>query len=325
MVEYLLLVSFAVSFLVTYSATPLWIKAALRIRLTGRDMHHSGRREVPEMGGLVVNTGFLAGVLVYIGIASFYFNQNPELIYILAAMATCLIIMIVGMLDDILGWKIGLRKWQKPLLTSLAALPMMAVNAGEHEMVLPLLGSVDFGSAYPLLIIPLAITGAANGYNMLAGFAGLEAGMGVIILLTLGFVAWQTGSGWVAIIALCMATSLLAFLRYNWHPARIFPGDTLTYTVGALIAVIAILGNMEKIALFLFALYFLELLMKARTRFKGECYGKPDKRGLLSPPKRAESLTHVVMRIGKLREPQVVLLFFALQFFISALTLLLVF
>lgn len=325
MVEYLLFASFIGSFAVTYSLTPLWIKAAYRIKLTGKDMHNIRKPEIAEMGGLVVNTGFLAGILVYIGITTFYFNQNPELIYILAAIATCLIIMIVGMLDDILGWKIGLRKWQKPLLTSLAALPMMVVNAGEHEMVLPIVGSVDFGIAYPLLIIPLAITGAANGYNMLAGFAGLEAGMGVIILSTLGFVAWQTGSGWVAIIALCMITSLIAFLRYNWHPAKIFPGDTLTYTVGALIAVVAILGNMEKIALFLFALYFIEFLIKARTRFRGECYGKPDEKGLLRPPDKAESLTHIVMKIGKLREPQVVLLFFALQFFISALTLMLVF
>ena len=325
MVEVLLLVSFLVSFIITYVSVPLWIKAAERIGLKGRDMHSYKNREVPEMGGLAVSAGFIAGVLFYIAFATFYFNSNPELIYILAALATCLIIMIVGMLDDILGWKIGLRKWQKPLLTSIAALPIMAVNAGEHEMALPIIGLMDLGVLYPLLIIPLAVTGAANGFNMLAGFAGLEAGMGVIILTTLGFVAWQTGSGWVAVIALCMVMALLAFLRYNWHPAKIFPGDTLTYTVGALIAVVAILGNMEKIALFLFIPYFLEFVLKLRTRFQGECFGKPDERGLLSYPGRIESLTHVPLRIVKLREPQVVILIFALQFFVSGLTLLLVF
>ena len=325
MVEVLLLVSFLVSFAVTYVTVPLWIRAAERIGLKGRDMHSPRKREVPEMGGLAVSAGFVAGVLFYIAFATFYFNSNPELIYILAALATCLIIMTVGMLDDILGWKIGLRKWQKPLLTSVAALPIMAVNAGEHEMALPFLGSVDLGILYPLVVVPLAVTGAANGFNMLAGFAGLEAGMGVIILMTLGFVAWQTGSGWVAVIALCMVTALLAFLRYNWHPARIFPGDTLTYTVGALIAVVAILGNMEKIALFLFIPYFLEFLIKLRTRFRGECFGKPDQRGLLSPPGRVESLTHLPLRILKLREPQLVLLLYAFQFFVAAFTLILVF
>jgi UDP-N-acetylglucosamine--dolichyl-phosphate N-acetylglucosaminephosphotransferase len=325
MVEVLLLVSFLVSFIITYVTVPLWIKAAERIRLKGRDMHSYKKREVPEMGGLAVNAGFIAGVLFYIGFATFYFNSNPELIYILAALATCLIIMIVGMLDDILGWRIGLRKWQKPLLTSIAALPMMAVNAGERVMALPLMGAVDFGILYPLLIVPLAVTGAANGFNMLAGFAGLEAGMGAIILMTLGFVAWQTGNGWVAVIALCMVTALLAFLRYNWHPARIFPGDTLTYTVGALIAVVAILGNMEKIALFLFIPYFLEFYLKLRTRFRGECFGKPDQKGFLSPPSRVESLTHLPLKIIRLREPQVVILLYALQFFVSAFTLILVF
>jgi UDP-N-acetylglucosamine--dolichyl-phosphate N-acetylglucosaminephosphotransferase len=325
MVEVLLLVSFLVSFLITYITVPIWIRAAGRIGLKGRDMHSFVKREVPEMGGLAVNAGFIAGVLFYIALATFYFNSNPELIYLVAALATCLIIMVVGMLDDILGWKIGLRKWQKPLLTSVAALPIMAVNAGHHEMALPVFGLVDFGVFYPLVIIPLAITGAANGFNMLAGFAGLEAGMGVIILMTLGFVAWQTGSGWVAILALCMVAALLAFLRYNWHPAKIFPGDTLTYTVGALIAVVAILGNMEKIALFLFIPYFLEFYLKLRTRFQGECYGIPDKRGLLGSTTRIESLTHIVLRLGKLREPQVVLLLYASQFFVSALTLILVF
>lgn len=325
MVEVLLLVSFLVSFLITYITVPLWIKAAERIGLKGRDMHSYAEREVPEMGGLAVSAGFIAGVLFYIAFATFYFNSNPELIYILAALATCLIIMIVGMLDDILGWKIGLRKWQKPLLTSIAALPIMAVNAGHHEMVLPLLGPVNMGMLYPLLIMPLAVTGAANGFNMLAGFAGLEAGMGAIILTTLGFVAWQTGSGWVAVIALCMGTALLAFLRYNWHPAKIFPGDTLTYTVGALIAVVAILGNMERIALFLFIPYFLEFFLKLRTRFQGESFGIPDERGLLSPQERVESLTHLPLKIGRLREPQVVILLYAFQFFISGLALILVF
>ena len=324
MVEYILFSSFIISFIVTFMIIPRWINVAYRIKLTGKDMNNLKTPEIPEMGGLTVVSGFIAGVLVYIAITTFYLNQNPELIFILAAITTCLTIMIIGMLDDILGWKIGLKKWQKPLLTAVAALPMMAVNAGEHEMVLPIIGLVDFGIIYPLLIIPFAIMGAANGYNMLAGLAGIEAGLGIIILSTLGFVAWATGNGWVAIIALCMVASLLAFLRYNWYPAKIFPGDSLTYTVGALIAVIAILGNMERIALILFILYFLEFAIKSRTRFKGECYGIPDKQGYLTSPKKVESLTHIIMKI-KLRETQIVLLFFAFQFIISATALLIVF
>jgi UDP-N-acetylglucosamine--dolichyl-phosphate N-acetylglucosaminephosphotransferase len=320
--DYLLLTCFALSFLTAYILTPVWIKAAHKIELTGKDMHRYDKPEIAEMGGLVVNAGFLMGVLTYIGLSTFYFKHNTNLIYILAAISTCLIIMLVGIMDDLLGWKIGLRQWQKPLLTSVAALPMMVVNAGESGMILPMIGPVNFGILYPLLIVPVAITGAANGFNMLAGFAGLEAGMGIVILGTLGFVAWQTGSSWVAMLSLSMVFALLAFLKYNWHPAKIFPGDTFTYSVGALIATVAILGNMERIAIALFSLYFIEFLIKARTRFKGECYGIPDKVGKLSPPRNIESLTHVVMKLGKLKETQVVLSILALQVFLSFVVLL---
>ncbi|MBU2560641.1 glycosyl transferase family 4, partial [archaeon] len=245
--DYLLLTCLAVSFLTTYLLMPYWIRATIKTGLVGRDQNKFEHPEVAEFGGIAIVAGFMAGVLTYIGLNTFYFNNTTNLILILAAVSTILGITIVGMLDDLLGWKIGLAQWEKPLLTLPVALPMMAVNAGESIMNVPVFGGVDFGILYPLLIIPLGIAGAANGYNMLAGYNGLEAGMGVIILSVLGFFAWQAGFGWVAVFALCMVFSLLAFLRYNWHPARIFPGDTATYSIGALIACVAIMGNMEKI------------------------------------------------------------------------------
>ena len=282
--EPLLLLSFAVSFAVTYLLVPPWIRAARRIGLVGRDMNKYSRPEVAEMGGIAVVSGFVAGVLYYIALSTFYLKQDANLIYILATLSTVLIISIIGFLDDILGWKIGLRQWQKPLLTLVAALPMMAVNAGQSSMVLPIFGTIDFGILYPLLIVPIGIAGAANGFNMLAGYNGLEAGMGVIILSAMGFVAWQSGSGWVAVLAGCMALALLAFLRYNWFPARVFPGDSLTYSVGALIACVAILGNMEKLALVLFLPYFLDFLLPLRKRMKVEAFGKPQRDGSLEMP-----------------------------------------
>lgn len=282
--DYVLFAPFAVSFFATYVLIPIWIRAALRIKLTGKDMNKYDRPDVAEMGGIVVNAGFLLGVLVYIGLSTFYFHQSLNLIYILAVISTCLIIMIVGMLDDILGWKIGLTRWQKPVLTSIAALPMMAVNSGESIMNVPVLGSVDFGILYPLLIVPIGITGAANGFNILAGYNGLEAGMGIITLGGLSFIAWYTGSSWVAMLSLCMVFPLLAFLIYNWKPAKIFPGDSFTYPVGALIASVAILGNMEKVAVLLFLPYFLDFILPMRKRMNVEAYAKVNKDNSLEMP-----------------------------------------
>lgn len=284
MVNPLLFLPLAISFLVTYFLTPEWIKAAEKINLTGKDMNKYSKPEVAEMGGIAVISGFIAGILSYIAISTFYFNLGMHLIYILATLSTVMIISLVGVIDDILGWKIGLKQWQKPLLTLPAAFPMIAVNAGQSEMSLPFLGNVNLGLAYPLLVVPLGIVGAANGFNMLAGYNGLEAGMGIIILGALAFVAAKVNLGWVAIIALCMLSALLAFLKYNWYPAKVFPGDTLTYGVGALIACVAILGNMEKIAVVLFMLYFLDFLLPLRAKLKVEAFAIPNKDNSLEMP-----------------------------------------
>ncbi len=317
MVDYVLLTCFVLSFIVTYLITPYWIKAAHIVGLTGRDMNKPGKPEAAEMGGLPVTAGFFTGIFTYIALRTFYLQEDAKLVPLLAVSSTLLIIVIVGMIDDVLGWKIGLKKWQKPLLTSIAAIPMMAVNAGESGMALPLFGNVDLGILYPLLIIPLGITGAANGFNMLAGFNGLEAGMGIIILSALGYIAWDSGSSWVTMLALSMVFALLAFLKYNWNPAKIFPGDTMTYSMGALVASVAILGNAERPALLLFSLYFLELILKARSKFKGESYGIPHKDGTLRAPERFESLTHAVLKLGIRKETHAVLAILAIQVAVS--------
>ncbi|NOZ59206.1 MAG: glycosyl transferase family 4, partial [Euryarchaeota archaeon] len=302
-----------------------WIRAARRIGLVGRDMNKHSKPEVAEMGGIAVVSGFVAGVLYYIALSTFYFRQDANLIFILATLSTVLIITIIGMLDDILGWKIGLKQWQKPLLTLVAALPMVAVNAGQSSMVLPLAGNVDFGILYPLLIVPLGIAGAANGFNMLAGYNGLEAGMGIIILSAMGFVAWQSGMGWVALLAGCMVLALLAFLRYNWFPARVFPGDSMTYSVGALIACVAILGNMEKIALVLFLPYFLDFVLPLRKRMKVEAFGKPRRDGSLELPySRIYDTAHAAILLlkrlkGRAYEYEVTLLILAVEAVIAVL------
>ncbi|MFH1249387.1 MAG: glycosyltransferase 4 family protein [archaeon] len=278
----------AISFLTTYIILPYWIKRAIRAGLKGKDMNKYKKPEVAEVGGIAVVVGILAGVLLYIAIKTFGINQvdaeATEIIkQILAFVCTLLIITIIGFTDDILGWKIGLRQHQKPILCLLAAIPLAVINAGESSITLPLLGTINVWLLYPLLIVPIAITGASNGFNMLAGYNGLEAGMGIIILSTLG--VFQIGPSlsltWVGIIAFSSVAALFAFLMYNKFPAKIFPGDTLTYSIGAIIASVAILGNIEKVALILFIPYFLELFLKIRGGLRKESFAIPKKDGSL--------------------------------------------
>ncbi len=300
---------------------PSWIHRAKKSGLFGKDINKSYDTNVAEVGGIPVLTGFIAGILMYVALRTFYFSDASFSLELMALVACILIAAIVGFVDDVLGWKIGLRQREKPILTLLAALPIMVVNAGHSIIYLPFLGNVDFGLVYPLVFVPIAIIGASNAYNMLAGLNGLEAGMGMIILTALGLKAFMTDQGWVAMICLVMLFALLPFYFFNHFPAKIFPGDTLTYALGALIACVAIFGNLERMALILFIPYFIEFILKARTKFKGQSYGIPQKNGNLLSPSRISSLTHVALIFTK-KERSAVYLLYLFEIALAGLVLL---
>lgn len=294
--DYLIL-SFAVSFLVTLLLLPYWIKKAKIANLAGRDMHKLIPRKIAEMGGVIVLLGFLVGILSYVAIRIFIFNTNTYITPILAILTAIFIAGTIGIIDDILGWKLGLKQWQKPLLTLLIAAPIMAINSGSSTMLI-IIGKIDIGIIYPLLIIPLLILIGTNGFNMLAGYNGLEAGQGIIILSTLAWLSYSTGSPWLTVVALCMVVSLAAFWFFNHYPAKVFPGDTLTYTVGALITIIAITGDFERAFLVLFIPYVFEFVLKLGGRFKKESFAKIKEDGSLAPRyKKSYGLEHLTIKL----------------------------
>lgn len=322
-----------ISFLVSAVILPYWMKRAVRAGLVGKDMNKYKKNKIPEVGGIAVVAGIIAGILVYVAIKTFYFHSLEFVIELLAFVCTLLIIAIIGFTDDILGWKIGLRQYQKPILCLFAAIPLAVINVGESTIMLPFIGSINLGLIYPLFIVPLAITGAANGFNMLAGYNGLEAGMGIIILTTLGLFQIQNIGYidilWAGVIAFSSVTALIAFFRYNKFPSRIFPGDTLTYSIGAIIAAVAILGNLERIALILFLPYFAEFILKMRGGFKKESFAYPQKDNSLEI-KGVYGIEHLIIKLlkklkpsKKVYEKDVVYSIFALELLLSIIVILL--
>lgn len=315
----LLLVSVAISFVSAFMLAKKWIPAARRAGLVGKDMNKPSRPEVAEMGGVPVLGGIVGGLLFYIGLNTFLFNNQSYNLVLFATMATVLIIAIVGLVDDMLGWKLGLSQLQKPLLTIPAALPMMVINAGHSSVDLPVFGPMDLGLIYPLVVVPIGIVGASNGFNMLAGYNGLEAGMGLIIISSIGLVSYLTGTAHVAMICAITAAALTAFLIFNWYPAKIFPGNGFTYMVGSIVACTSILANVEKLALILFVPYFLDFLLKARSKMKAEAFGKVDQNGFLKKPyDKYYALPHLVIDFitkirGKASEREVVSFMLSLE------------
>jgi UDP-N-acetylglucosamine--dolichyl-phosphate N-acetylglucosaminephosphotransferase len=279
MTEILLFGTVLISFFITLIALPFWIRKAKQIGLVWEDMNKFKReRTVAGSGGIIVVMGTMIGIFLYIAIKTFYFKQTDGvLISLFALLISMLLVAGVGLIDDLFGWKKGgLSIRSRILLVLFSAVPLMIINAGESSIM-----GINIGIFFPLIIIPLGILGATTSFNFLAGYNGLEARQGIILLSAMALVTYLTGNPWLSIVALCMVASLLAFLIFNKNPAKTFPGDVLTYSVGILIAAMAIIGNVEKIAVFFFIPYVLETILKVRGKLKKYSFGKPNEDGSL--------------------------------------------
>ncbi|MBI4043463.1 MAG: hypothetical protein HY393_01495 [Candidatus Diapherotrites archaeon] len=302
------LIVFVMSATLVFTIVP-FLAHRMKLRgIVGKDMNKFHKPEVPEMGGIAVMLGFFASViLALVYYAYLHFFPGLNLTALLAGLLTITLVGFLGVLDDLVGWKQGIRQWQHAIVPVFAALPLMALPeaVGFTSISVPFFGAVQLGILYSLVLVPIGITGASNASNMLAGFNGLEAGMGLINALTVLAVAFILGEMEAVILMAGLAGALAAFLWFNWYPAKIFPGDSLTLMTGAGIAAAVIIGNMEKIGIMLFALYFVEFAFKAKHKFQSECFGIPQADGTLKASPKGGSVTHWIMKHGKFTEPQV--------------------
>jgi len=322
-------ISVLLSFILTLYALPKWIKKCREVGFLWEDMNKINKvKNVAASGGIIVVIAFILGVLSYIAIKTFVLNGDGENLEIFALLNVILILALVGFVDDVLGWTFrGLSIRFRLFLAFVASIPLVVINAGTNIISVPFLGIVNLGILYPLFFIPIGIAGAATTYNFLAGFNGLETGQGIIIIGFLSLVSYFTGNLWLTIIGLCMVASLIVFYFYNRYPAKVFPGDVLTYSIGALIAGMAILGNFEKIAVFVFIPYIIETVLKVRGHLEKQSFAKVnDDKSLDIPYGKVYGLTHVSLLIlknfkNKVYEKDVVRLIFGFQILICLLAL----
>jgi len=323
----ILLASIFMAIATTFIITPYFIHFLRGAGIVGFDLQKKNRPKLATSGGICVSFGVLAGLLTYIGFQTFIFGLAEWLFPLLAVTSSILIVMFVGFLDDLnvklnaektiesRDIRVGLPQWLKPLLTLPAAIPLMAINAGKKTMAIPFVGPVDFGILYPLLLIPLGIVGASNAVNMLAGFNGLEAGMGIVYCLGLGISALLSNSTEGAVVFLVTFSALVGFILYSWYPAKILPGDSLTYLLGSIVASGVIVGNMERNGLIVMLPFITEFFLKLRVKFKASCLGKLREDGKLDPPygKKIYSWTHLIMNLKPLAEKQVTMILILIQ------------
>jgi UDP-N-acetylglucosamine--dolichyl-phosphate N-acetylglucosaminephosphotransferase len=299
-----------IAFIVAVVLTNLLIPRLMRAGMVGKDENKLGNPEVAEMGGLAIVAGFSAGLLLAIFFSSF-FSLEFNLVYILAALITIHTIAFIGIVDDLLS----IPQWMKAILPLFAAVPLIAVKAaGSTAIALPLLGVVDFGVIYIIVLVPLAIAVCSNLTNMLAGFNGLEGGMGAVMFAAMAVVAAGTGSSEMLILSLSMLGALLGFLVFNIFPAKVFPGDVGTLTIGVVLASTVIIGNLESAGVILMLPYIVEFFLKAINRFP-HTHQEIRSGGRLYPKDgKVRGLVHVVMKaFGGLTERNLVYFFLALE------------
>jgi len=305
-----ILIAGLISFFVTLIAIPKLIRYLKRINLEVKDMNKKDFPLIPLSGGIAVMAGIFMAIMFYIFVQTFIYKNKNSLIYILAAMTTIVMITFIGFIDDLLIKKnkeasYGLKQWQKPFLTLIAAIPLMAVNAGSNIIKIPIFGRIDIGLYYSLILIPIGVVGAANMINLLAGFNGLEAGMGLIYTGMLSLYAYINNRPIGLFLSLIAFCALIPFFIYNKYPAKIFPGDSLTYLLGATLACVAILGDMERAVLICSIPFFIELILKVRSKFKAETYGYYKDGKIYSQYTKIYSIPHLFTRTGKFSEKQI--------------------
>lgn len=316
-----------VAFAVTFTITPSFIRLFSRIGVVGTDQHKKSKPIIPISQGFPTAVGILFGLFAYVAIITFITGNGRDVSLVFASISTIMTITVVGFFDDMFvgkkkqtsrsgtrDFRIGLSQWKKALLILPAAVPLMVINAGHSTMVLPLMGAVNFGVLYPLILVPVGVLCVANAYNMLGAINGIESGMALIALAGLGAFSYITGADEAAAIAFIATAGFLGIMYYAKTPAKIMAGDSATYLAGALIAAVVIVGNIERFGFVVFLPWVAEAFIKLRNGFRGTSLGALNANGALKPLRgKTESLTHVVMNLGDFTERQLMVIFWLIE------------
>ena len=122
---------------------------------------------------------------------------------------------------------------------------------------------INGGLSMPWFIfLPLVILmylGEANAVNFTDGMDGLCAGVSFIGLMGFGFITYKMGLYNLLILIACILGGLLAYLFYNWHPAKIFMGDSGSIALGGLFASLALATDKEIVLLFIGGVFLIEM------------------------------------------------------------------
>jgi len=233
---------FSTALIVSFLSSLLLIKLFKSIGHVGLDVHKPCRVEVAESVGLSIMFSLIvSSILVYI------YGFRVEAI---AFTLSIILAGSIGFLDDFLV----LRARYKILLGIIPSIPIIALGVYEPRPLIPLDGLARLTIVYPLLL-PIVYTISTNGFNMYDTHNGVMLASALIMALAMVFAGYiQYSAGFeesinAIIFGIALLGAIIGLLYFNLYPAKAFNGDVGSFTIGAAIASIAIIGRVEAIAL----------------------------------------------------------------------------
>ncbi len=192
---------------------------------------------IPRIGGVAIFLGFWFTIALLIvlntGLVVTYIHQSlrTQMLLLLALLSTA--VFLLGLIDDF----VVIRARYKLLIQVLIAFVTSITILPPPVVLLPFFGMIDFGMA-GFALYTLWIVGAMNAMNLIDGLDGLASGISAIALVGLGVTAWMTQDLTSLLLEVTLIASIFGFLLFNWHPAKLFMGDSGSLFLGYMLGVI---------------------------------------------------------------------------------------
>jgi len=247
--EYVLL--YLVAFTLSVFLVPMVRRVALRVGAIDlpdrvRKIHASA---VPRMGGVAIFIAFVVPVVCAYVIGALWVQDSvvyavlrEDFSRAVGLLAAATLILCLGIYDDIHH----ARPRVKVLVQMIAALILCWVGIRIDRIGNPFGGGmIEFGwLAWPLTVFwVIAIT---NAINLIDGMDGLGPGVGLFVAGTMFLISLFFQAPLVAPVMAALVGAIIGFLIFNFHPAKIFMGDSGSLFIGFLLAAIAIQGSVKK-------------------------------------------------------------------------------
>ena len=246
-----LMLGFIISIVVGLLFIPFMKKIGVGQQVSHSLIKHLKKEGTPTMGGFIFIIATILAIIFLWLYGSLEITSNLLIVVVVFISYAAL-----GFADDYLKVRYknnkGLSRMTKLLVQTLIALVFFYIfvrDGGKPTIDITFLNlHLNLGWTYGLFILFLLV-GSSNAVNLTDGLDGLAGGLSAIAFAAYGIIAWSTswlaGYTEIAIFSFILVGSLLGFLFFNSHPAKVFMGDTGSMALGATLAAIAILTRHE--------------------------------------------------------------------------------